>query len=94
MVHSHITYCITVYGCAIRIISNAGYRDHTNPSIQIKCMDGLMDDLINYSILKFMHMENCPSRFTKLGLQTGYKTLILNCRMRTICMFQPITWRP
>ncbi len=93
MVHSHITYCITVYGCTIRIISNAGYRDHTNPPIQIKCILPL-DDLIKYSILKFMQMENCPSRFTKLGLQTGYETMILNCGMRTICIFQPITWRP
>ncbi len=46
MVHSNITYCINVYGCAnnstlkplalkqkqaIRIISHAGYYDHTGP---------------------------------------------------------------
>ncbi len=44
MVHSHINYCLTVYSCAnittlnrlklkqkeaIRVISNVGYRDHT-----------------------------------------------------------------
>ena len=46
MVHSHIVYCINVYSCAnitslnplklkqkeaIRVITNAGYRDHTGP---------------------------------------------------------------
>jgi hypothetical protein len=46
MVHSHISYCINIYSFAnittlkklvlkqkevIRIISNAGYREHTSP---------------------------------------------------------------
>ncbi len=45
MVHSHLSYCINVYGCAyttslqrlrvkqkesIRVVNNAGYRDHTH----------------------------------------------------------------
>jgi hypothetical protein len=39
---------------AIRIISNAGYRDHTIPLFKEKRILPL-DDLIKYSILKFMH---------------------------------------
>ena len=69
MVHSHITYCLTVYGCAnittlnklklkqkeaIRIISNAGFRDHTNRLFKQKGILPL-EDLIKFSILKFMH---------------------------------------
>ncbi len=48
MVHSNITYCINVYGCAnnsalkplvlkekqaIRIVSHAGYYDHAAPAL-------------------------------------------------------------
>jgi len=69
MVHSHIVYCINVYGCAnvttlnklkikqkeaIRIISNAGYRDHTNPLFKLHKILPL-DQLIKFSNLKFMH---------------------------------------
>jgi hypothetical protein len=51
MIHSHLSYCINVYGCAyttnlqrlrvkqkeaIRILSNVGYRDHTPPTLQTK----------------------------------------------------------
>jgi hypothetical protein len=69
MVHSHIVYCINVYGCAnktvldklrvkqkqaLRIITNAGYRDHTEPLFaRLKIMN--IDMLIKYSALKFMH---------------------------------------
>ena len=69
MVHSHINYCINIYSCAntttlnklrikqkeaIRIISNAGYRDHTAPQFwQSKILP--LDHLIQYSSLKFMH---------------------------------------
>jgi hypothetical protein len=69
MVHSHINYCINIYSCAnatslnrlklkqkeaIRIVCNAGYRDHTNPLFkQIGILP--LDDLIKYSNLKFMH---------------------------------------
>ncbi len=49
MVHSHISYCINIYSFAnittlkklvlkqkevIRIISNAGYREHTSPFLK------------------------------------------------------------
>ncbi len=38
----------------IRIISNAGYRDHTAPLFaQLKILP--LDQLIKYSALKFMH---------------------------------------
>jgi len=69
MVHAHITYCFTVYSCAntttlnrlklkqkeaIRTVSNAGYRDHTERLF--KKQEILpFDDLVKYSILKFMH---------------------------------------
>jgi hypothetical protein len=69
MIHSHIVYCINVYGCAnqtslqklkvkqkeaIRIISNVGYREHTNPLFkQLKILP--IDKLIKFSNLKFMH---------------------------------------
>ncbi len=61
--------CINVYSCAysttlnrlklkqkeaIRIISNAGYRDHTNPLFK---QSGILplENLVKYSNLKFMH---------------------------------------
>jgi hypothetical protein len=60
VVHSHLVYCINVYSCAnstsinklkikqkeaIRIISNAGYRDHTAPLFaQLKILP--LDQLI------------------------------------------------
>jgi hypothetical protein len=69
MIHSHIVYCLNIYGCAnqtslqklkikqkeaIRIISNAGFRDHTNPLFkQLKILP--LDKLIKYSNLKLMH---------------------------------------
>jgi hypothetical protein len=69
MVHSHLVYCINVYGCAnstslnklrlkqkeaIRIIANAGFRDHTAPLFaQLKILP--LDELIRYNKLKFMH---------------------------------------
>ena len=69
MVHSHINYCLTVYSCAnittlnrlklkqkeaIRVISNVGYRDHTERLFK---KHGILpfEDLVKYSILKFMH---------------------------------------
>jgi len=69
MVHSHISYCINIYGCAtptalnklvikqkeaIRIVCRSGYRDHTNPLFK---QSGILplNDLIQYSALKFMH---------------------------------------
>jgi hypothetical protein len=69
MVHSHIAYCINIYGCAtstalnrlvvkqkeaIRIVCRAGYRDHSNPLFkQLGVLP--LNDLIKYSSLKFMH---------------------------------------
>ena len=69
MIHSHIIYCINIYSCAnqttlnklrikqkeaIRVISCAGYRDHTNPLFKnLKILP--LDDLIKFSALKFMH---------------------------------------
>jgi hypothetical protein len=69
MVHSHFVYCINIYGCAnqttlnklkikqkeaIRIISGAGYRDHTKPLF--KSLNILpLEELIKFSALKFMH---------------------------------------
>ncbi len=69
MVHSHLNYCINAYSCAypttlnrlklkqkeaIRIISKAGYRDHTNPLFK---QSGILplEKLVKYSNLKFMH---------------------------------------
>jgi hypothetical protein len=69
MVHSHLSYCINIYGsanitslnrlklkqkAAIRIVCNAGHRDHTNP--MFKRLGILpLNELITYSNLKFMH---------------------------------------
>jgi hypothetical protein len=69
MVHSHLVYCLNVYSCAnntalnklkikqkqaIRIIANAGYRDHTEPLFaQLKIMN--LDMMIKHAALKFMH---------------------------------------
>jgi hypothetical protein len=83
MVHSHIVYCINVYGCAnvttlnklkikqkeaIRIISNAGYRDHTNPLFKLHKILPL-DQLIKFSNVKFMHSYShgkLPFSFSEL----------------------------
>ncbi len=69
MIHSHIVYCLNVYSCAnvtaltplklkqkqaIRTICNAGYRDHTGPLFK-KLGILPLDELIQYSQLKFMH---------------------------------------
>jgi hypothetical protein len=69
MIHSHLSYCINVYGCAnttalqrlrvkqkesIRVINLAGYRDHTNPLFR-HCKILPLDEMIKYSNLKFMH---------------------------------------
>jgi hypothetical protein len=69
MIHSHIVYCLNIYGCAnqtslqklklkqkeaVRIISNVGYREHTNPLFKkLKILP--VDKLIKYSNLKLMH---------------------------------------
>jgi hypothetical protein len=69
MVHSHIAYCINVYGCAnqtnleklflkqkqaVRTICRANYRDHTMPLFrQLKILP--LDKLIQFYNIKFMH---------------------------------------
>jgi hypothetical protein len=69
MVHSNISYCINVYGCAnnstlkplalkqkqaIQIIYHAGYYDHTGPLfVQHQILP--LNELILYSKMKFMH---------------------------------------
>jgi hypothetical protein len=69
MVHSHLSYCINVYGCAyttnlqrlrvkqkesIRIINSAGYRDHTQPLFKLNQILPI-DEMIKFAKLKFMH---------------------------------------
>jgi hypothetical protein len=69
MVHSHLSYCLNAYSCAnttnlqrlrikqkeaVRIISNAGYRDHTKPLFLSQKILPL-DDMVKFANLKFMH---------------------------------------
>jgi hypothetical protein len=69
MVHSHLSYCINIYSCAnttnlqklrvkqkeaIRIICNAGYRDHTIPLFKSQKILPL-NEMIKFANLKFMH---------------------------------------
>jgi hypothetical protein len=69
MVHSHLSYCNNVYGCAfstnlqrlrvkqkeaIRSINNAGYRDHTVPLFKTNQILPL-DEMIKFAKLIFMH---------------------------------------
>jgi hypothetical protein len=69
MIHSHLVYCINIYGCAnstalqklkikqkeaIRTIANVGYREHTSPLFkQFKILP--IEKLIKFYNLKFMH---------------------------------------
>jgi hypothetical protein len=69
MIHSHLAYCVNIYSCAtetslkklmtkqkeaIRMICNAGYRDHTAPLfVRLKILP--LSQFIKYSQLKFMH---------------------------------------
>jgi len=69
MIHSHIVYCLSIYGCAyttnlqkirikqkeaIRLVCNAQYRKHTAPLFKQLFILPL-DELIMYTSLKFMH---------------------------------------
>jgi hypothetical protein len=69
MIHSHLAYCINIYGCAsttvldklikkqkeaIRVVSLAKYCDHTNPLFK-KLGTFPLNELIRYLALKFMH---------------------------------------
>lgn len=69
MVHSHIDYCLSIYGCAnptslnklkvkqkmaLRTITNSAYRAHTAPLfIELKILP--LEQQITYARLKFMH---------------------------------------
>jgi hypothetical protein len=79
MVHSHIMYCINIYGCAnattlnklVSHVSHAKYRDHTNPLFK-KLGILPLHDLIKYSALKFMHdfKHTClPFSFNEFHVQ-------------------------
>ena len=69
MVHSHMSYCLNVYGSAntthlqclrvkqkeaIRVINNSEYRAHTAPLFKQSCILPL-DQMIKFSNLLFMH---------------------------------------
>jgi len=69
MIHSHLSYCLNIYGCAnttnlqrlrikqkeaVRVICNAGYRDHTTPLFKSQKILPL-DELIKFSNLKCLH---------------------------------------
>jgi hypothetical protein len=69
MIHSHISYCINIYGSAnttnlqrlrikqkesIRVINNVGYRDHTSPLFKQNSILPL-DEMIKFAKLLFMH---------------------------------------
>jgi hypothetical protein len=69
MVHSHLSYCLNIYGCAnttnlqrlrikqkeaVRVICNAGYRDHTTPLFKSQKILPL-DEMVKFSNLKFLH---------------------------------------
>jgi hypothetical protein len=90
MVHSHLSYCINVYGCAnltslnslklkqkaaIRVVSKAGHRDHTNPLFkQLGILP--LNELIKYSNLKFMH------KFSHKSLPLSFHDLWISNRER------------
>jgi hypothetical protein len=90
MIHSHLVYCINVYSCAtdtclkklilkqkeaIRIICNAGYRDHTAPLFaQQKILP--LPQLIKYSTCKFMHS------FTHSMLPLSFSQMWVTNRIR------------
>jgi hypothetical protein len=86
MIHSHLTYCLNIYSCAnttnlqrlrikqkeaIRVISHAGYRDHTSPLFKQNLILPL-DEMIKFAALKFMHNyanKRLPFSFNEIWLQ-------------------------
>jgi hypothetical protein len=83
LVHSHLSYCPIITSCAsskniqkisrvqkkaIRIISNKGYFEHTDPLFkELKILP--YKQLISFSKLNFMHSVTynyCPSSFTDI----------------------------
>jgi hypothetical protein len=99
MVHSHLNYCINVYSCAnattlhrlklkhkeaIRIICNAGYRDHTNPLFKLTGTLPL-ENLVKYSNIKFMNkfMHNkLPFSFSETWITN--RARIPNLELRNV----------
>jgi hypothetical protein len=92
MIHSHIVYCINIYSCAnstslnklrikqkeaVRIISNAGYRDHTAPLFaQLKILP--LDQLIKLNAIKLMHS------FTHYLLPISFHQMWISNRERNL----------
>ena len=91
MIHSHIMYCMNVYSCAnktflnklvikqkqaIRIISQAGYRDHTAPLFaQLGILP--IDHLMRFAKAKFMHQfisKKLPITFAETWLTNRERT--------------------
>ena len=69
MIHTHLSYCLNVYGCAnttalqklrvkqkeaLRVINLAGFREHTIPLFRL-CKILPLDEMIKFANLKFMH---------------------------------------
>jgi len=88
MIHSHLVYCLSIYSCAnatslnklkvkqkeaVRIICNAGFRDHTAPLFEhLRILP--LDKLIKFSALKFMHsfMHNMlPFSFDRMWIMNS-----------------------
>ncbi len=104
MVLSHIVYCINIYSCAnttslnklrvkqkeeIRIISNAGFRDHTAPLFaQLSILP--LDQLIKLHILKFMHsfsIKHYQYLSITVGSQIESASLREFCGMLICCLY-------
>ena len=97
MVHSHIVYCINIYSCAtttylekirlkqkeaIRIITNSGYRAHTQPLFANMSILPF-DQLVKYHQLKFMHnfhFRKLPFSFAEMWTTNRARNPLLNLR--------------
>ncbi len=104
MIHSNISYGINIYGCAnttnlekirknqkqaIRIVCNAPFRAHTAPLFNdLKILP--MDQLIEYSCIKFMHSFHFKKLLTKCGKPIESAILIEYFVMLMIYTCQPI----
>jgi hypothetical protein len=97
MVHSHIVYCLNVFSSAnvttlkplklkqkeaIRIVCNAGFREHTGPLFKRLGILPL-DELIMYSQLKFMHAffhNKLPISFNEMWVSNRNRNPDLDLR--------------
>jgi hypothetical protein len=99
MMHSHLSYCINIYSCAIttnlqklrvkqkeaiRIICNAGYRDHTIPLFISKKILPL-NEMVKFATLKFMH--SYTHKKNKLPL-SFHETWTLNLNRNPNCLLR------